>query len=119
MKRIAFAIAILVISLALMPVSVFADQTSGKVKVGFSGVDRDDVKEGVAEYNYLENGVDPTIDLDIDGWKKGIKYDVDFNLKTDDEMGGSLNFDVKRYFRTQNEFQRFTHQHFFQIPLSA
>jgi len=109
MKRIAFAIAILVISLALMPVSVFADQTSGKVKVGFSGVDQDDVKEGVAEYNYLENGVDPTIDLDIDGWQKGIKYDVDFNIKTDDEMGGSLNFDVKRYFRTQNKFQRFTH----------
>ncbi len=108
MKRIAL-LSLLAVCLILVPGFAKADQTTGKVSVGFEGVDVDDSKEGAGEFHHLNQGVGVTLDAEVDGWQKGIKYDADVNYTDEDEMAGSLSFDVKRYFRTENKYQRFIH----------
>ncbi|MBN2331888.1 MAG: MtrB/PioB family outer membrane beta-barrel protein [Deltaproteobacteria bacterium] len=108
MKRIAL-LSLLAVCLILAPSFAKADQTTGKVSVGFEGVDVDDSKEGAGEFNHLEQGIGVTLDAEVDGWQKGIKYDAMINYTEEDEMSGALNLDVKRYFRTENSYQRFKH----------
>ncbi len=108
MKRIAL-LSLLAVCLILVPGFAKADQTTGKVSVGFEGVDVDDSKEGAGEFHHLNQGVGVTLDAEVDGWQKGVKYDGAINFTDDDDMEGSLNLDVKRYFRTNNSYRRFNH----------
>lgn len=108
MKRIAL-LSLLAVCLILAPSFAKADQTTGKVSLGFGSIDMDDSKEGAGEYLYLDQGTRVTLDAEVDGWQKGIKYDADFSILDQDEIDGALKFDFKRYFRTDNKYQRFTH----------
>ena len=108
MKRIAL-FSLLAVCLILAPSFAKADQTTGKVSVGFGSIDMDDSKEGAGEYLYLDQGTRVTLDAEVDGWQRGIKYDADFSIIDQDEIDGALSFDFKRYFRTQNKYQRFKH----------
>ncbi len=108
MKRI-INYMILALCLVLVPVLAGADQTVGSVGVGIQGVDTDDSREGAAEYKTAEQGINPTVDVMVDGYQKDVKYDLDFNYLNDDDFGGKLKMDFKRYFRTKNSFQKFKH----------
>ncbi len=108
MKRIAI-LSLLAVFLILAPSLAKADQTTGKVTLGVEAMDMDDSKEGAGEYRHLEQGGELTLEADVDGWQRGVKYDANFGIFNDDEIEGGLSLDVKRYFRTDNNYQRFIH----------
>ena len=106
MKRIAI-LSLLAVFLILAPSLAKADQTTGKVTLGIEAMDMDDSKEGAGEYRHLEQGGELTPGAEVDGWQRGVKYDANFGIFNDDEIEGGLSLDVKRYFRTDNKYQRF------------
>ncbi len=108
MKRIA-QYTILALCLALVPVLSWAGSTTGSVGVGIQGVDIDDSREGAAEYLTAEQGLRPTFDMTVNGEQNGVKYDFGMEFLNEDDLGGSLDLDLKRYFRTKNSYQKFNH----------
>jgi len=108
MKRIA-QYTILALCLVLVPVLSWAGSTTGSVGIGIQGVDIDDSREGAAEYLTAEQGGRPTFDLTVDGEQNGVKYDFGMNFLNEDDLGGNLDLDLKRYFRTKNSYQKFKH----------
>ncbi len=108
MKRIA-QYTILALCLVLVPVFSWAGSTTGSVGIGIQGVDIDDSREGAAEYLTAEQGGRPTFDMTVNGEQDGIKYDLGLNFLNEDDLGGSLDLDLKRYFRTKNSYQKFKH----------
>ncbi|MCD6429736.1 MAG: MtrB/PioB family outer membrane beta-barrel protein [Deltaproteobacteria bacterium] len=108
MKRIT-QFMILALCLALVPVLSWAGQTTGSVGIGIQGVDIDDSREGAAQYLTAEQGINPTFDVNVNGFQSDVKYDLDANYLDDDDFGGRLDMDVKRYFRTKNSYQKFIH----------
>ncbi len=108
MKRIALFM-ILALCLALVPVLSWAGQTTGSVGIGIQGVDIDDSREGAAEYLTAEQGVRPTLDMTVNGEQNGVKYDFGMEFLNEDDISGSLDLDLKRYFRTKNSYQKFIH----------
>jgi opacity protein-like surface antigen len=108
MKRIALFM-ILALCLALVPVLAWAGQTTGSVGIGVQGVDIDDSREGAAEYLTADQGGNATFDMNINGNHSGIKYDFGINYLHEDDLGGQIDLDIKRYFRTKNSYQKFIH----------
>ncbi len=108
MKRIT-QYTILALCLVLVPMLAWAGQTTGSVGIGIQGVDIDDSREGAAEYLTADQGGNPTFEMNVDGFQSGIKYDVDASYLDEDDFGGRLDMDVKRYFRTKNSYQKFMH----------
>ncbi len=108
MKRIA-QYTILALCLVLVPVFSWAGQTTGSVGIGIQGVDINDSREGAAEYLTAEQGGRPTFDMTVNGEQNGVKYDFGMNFVNEDDLGGSLDLDLKRYFRTKNSYQKFNH----------
>ncbi len=108
MKRIALFM-ILALCLALVPVFSWAGQTTGSVGIGIQGVDIDDSREGAAQYLTADQGGNATFNVNVNGYQSGIKYDLDANYLDEDDFGGRLDMDVKRYFRTKNSYQKFIH----------
>ncbi len=108
MKRIA-QYTILALCLVLVPVLSWAGQTTGSVGIGVQGVDIDDSREGAAEYLTADQGGNATFDMNINGNHSGIKYDFGVNYLHEDDLGGQIDLDLKRYFRTKNSYQKFIH----------
>ncbi len=108
MKRIA-QYTILALCLVLVPVLAWAGQTTGSVGIGIQGVDINDSREGAAEYLTAEQGGRPTFDMTVNGEQNGVKYDFGMNFLNEDDLGGNLDLDLKRYFRTKNSYQKFNH----------
>ena len=108
MKRIAL-FTILALCLALVPVLSWAGQTTGSIGIGIQGVDIDDSREGAAEYLTADQGGNATFDMNINGNHSGIKYDFGINYLHEDDLGGQIDLDLKRYFRTKNSYQKFIH----------
>jgi|GEM_PF-1712305 hypothetical protein len=108
MKRIVI-LSLLAVFLILAPSLAKADQTTGKVTLGVEAMDMDDSKEGAGEYRHLDQGGELTLEAEVDGWQRGVKYDANFSIFNDDEIEGGVSLDVKRYFRTNNKYQRFIH----------
>jgi len=108
MKRIT-QYTILALCLVLLPMLAWAGQTTGSVGIGIQGVDIDDSREGAAEYLTADQGGNATFDMNVNGYQRGIKYDVDASYLDEDDLGGRLDMDVKRYFRTKNSYQKFIH----------
>ncbi len=108
MKRIA-QYTILALCLLLVPVLSWAGQTTGSVGIGVQGVNIDDSREGAAEYLTAEQGVRSTFDMTVNGEQNGVKYDTGLNFVNEDDLGGNLDLDLKRYFRTKNSYQKFKH----------
>lgn len=108
MKRIAL-FTILALCLALVPVLSWAGQTTGSIGIGIQGVDIDDSREGAAEYLTADQGGSATFDMNVNGNHSGIKYDFGINFLHEDDLGGQIDLDLKRYFRTKNSYQKFIH----------
>ncbi|MBN2810186.1 MAG: MtrB/PioB family outer membrane beta-barrel protein [Deltaproteobacteria bacterium] len=108
MKRIALFM-ILALCLALVPALSWAGQTTGSVGIGIQGVNIDDSREGAAQYLTADQGGNATFDMNINGNHNGIKYDFGVNFLHEDDLGGQLDLDLKRYFRTKNSYQKFLH----------
>jgi len=108
MKRFAQC-TILALCLALVPVLSWAGQTTGSVGIGIQGVDIDDSREGAAEYLTADQGGNATFEMSINGNQSGIKYDFGINYLHEDDLGGRVDLDLKRYFRTKNSYQKFIH----------
>ncbi|MBN2233116.1 MAG: MtrB/PioB family outer membrane beta-barrel protein [Deltaproteobacteria bacterium] len=108
MKRITIYIA-LALCLCLVPLMAAADETTGSVSLGLGVVDMDDSREGAGEYRTLDQGANVEFGAQVDGWQKGIKYDAEIDITDQDEYRGALDLDFRRYFRTENSYQRFMH----------
>jgi len=108
MKRIA-QYTILALCLALVPVLSWAGTTTGSVGIGIQGVDIDDSREGAAEYHTAEQGGRPTFDMTVNGEQNGVKYDFGMDFQNEDDLGGNLDLDLNRYFRTKTSYQKFNH----------
>ncbi len=108
MKRI-LQYTILALILGLVPMLAWAGETTGSFGVGVQGVDIDDSREGAAEYYSADQGGNPTFNMEFRGDQSNIFYNFKFNFLHEDDLGGQLDLDLKRYFRTKNKYQKFTH----------
>jgi hypothetical protein len=108
MKRI-IQYTILALCLGLIPALSWAGETTGSVGIGVQGVSIDDAREGVAQYHSADQGANPTFDAKVRGEKGGFYYDFGLDYLHDDDLGGKLDLDVMRYFRTKNKYQKFIH----------
>ncbi len=107
MKRIV-QYTILALCLVLVPMLTWAE-TTGSIGIGVQGVDIDDSREGAAEFHPADQGGNPTFNLELKGGYSDIFFNFGFNFAHKDDLGGKLDVDMKRYFRSKNSYQKFIH----------